>query len=228
MMDFLERFLWYPLEDLPFIVIVLMLAFTVHEFAHAYSAYKFGDPTARDQGRVTLNPMAHLDPIGTILILIAGFGWAKPVPVVRSRFRYPRLMGIVVSAVGPLSNLLLAFIGIAVYSLLAHTGWLGGTSYGVRLAVHLFLNYLISMNVLLFLFNLIPLPPLDGYRIIEDLAPPRIRMKMDRHVHWGMFVFLLMVFIPGLRSVTLDPLFGLSRPIITGLFSLFGLSIVTN
>jgi Zn-dependent protease len=227
-MDVLERLLWYPIDHLPFILIVLALAFTVHEFAHAYSAYKFGDPTARDQGRVTLNPMAHLDPLGTILLLIAGFGWAKPVPVVRSRFRYPRLMGIVVSAVGPISNLLLAFVGVGLWSLFAHTGWLGGASIGVRMAINVFLNYLININVLLFIFNLIPLPPLDGYRIVEDLSPPRVREKLNRYVPWGVFVFLLIVFIPPLRAVTLDPLFGLSTPIVFGMFSLFDLSFVSN
>jgi Zn-dependent protease len=227
-MNVLERLLWYPIDHLPFILIVLALAFTVHEFAHAYSAYKFGDPTARDQGRVTLNPMAHLDPLGTILLLIAGFGWAKPVPVVRSRFRYPRLMGIVVSAVGPISNLLLAFVGVGLWSLFAHTGWLGGASIGVRMAINVFLNYLININVLLFIFNLIPLPPLDGYRIVEDLSPPRVREKLNRYVPWGVFVFLLIVFIPPLRAVTLDPLFGLSTPIVFGMFSLFDLSFVSN
>jgi Zn-dependent protease len=227
-MDVLERLLWYPIDHLPFILIVLALAFTVHEFAHAYSAYKFGDPTARDQGRVTLNPMAHLDPLGTILLLIAGFGWAKPVPVVRSRFRYPRLMGIVVSAVGPISNLLLAFVGVGLWSLFAHTGWLGGASIGVRMAINVFLNYLININVLLFIFNLIPLPPLDGYRIVENLSPPRVREKLNRYVPWGVFVFLLIVFIPPLRAVTLDPLFGLSTPIVFGMFSLFDLSFVSN
>jgi len=227
-MNVLERLLWYPIDHLPFILIVLALAFTVHEFAHAYSAYKFGDPTARDQGRVTLNPMAHLDPLGTILLLIAGFGWAKPVPVVRSRFRYPRLMGIVVSAVGPISNLLLAFVGVGLWSLFAHTGWLGGASIGVRMAINVFLNYLININVLLFIFNLIPLPPLDGYRIVENLSPPRVREKLNRYVPWGVFVFLLIVFIPPLRAVTLDPLFGLSTPIVFGMFSLFDLSFVSN
>ena len=227
-MDFLERFLWYPLDHLPFIVIVLALAFTFHEFAHAYSAYKFGDPTARDQGRVTLNPMAHLDPLGTILLLIAGFGWAKPVPVVRSRFRYPRLMGIVVSAVGPLSNLLLAFAGVGLWSLFAYTGWLEGVSIGAHKAIYLFLNYLININVLLFIFNLIPLPPLDGYRIVEDLSPSRVREKLDRYAQWGVFIFLLIVFIPDLRAVTLEPLFSLTTPIVFGMFSLFGLSFLSN
>ena len=115
-------FLWYPIRDLPFIFFVLVIAFTVHEFAHAYSAYKFGDRTAYDAGRVTLNPRVHLDVLGTILILVAGFGWAKPVPVNRGRFKYPRLMGIIVSAVGPISNLLIAVLGILAVYILNQTG----------------------------------------------------------------------------------------------------------
>jgi len=223
-METLQRLVWYPLDHFPFIVIVLILAFAVHEFAHAYSAYKFGDHTAYNQGRVTLNPRVHLDVLGTILILIAGFGWAKPVPVNRGNFKSPRLMGIIVSVAGPLSNLLLAAIGVLLVVLFNATGWHHGASEGVQMALSVFLEYLIKMNVLLFIFNLIPLPPLDGYRIIEDLAPLRIRLKMDQNVQWGMFVFLLIVFIPPLRAVTLDPLFSLSDPIISGMFRIFGLA----
>ncbi|RKO62747.1 Zn-dependent protease [Caldibacillus debilis GB1] len=109
--QFLNSILYYDLQSLPFIVISLLIAFTVHEFSHAYFAYKFGDPTAKNQGRLTLNPISHLDPIGTVVLLIAGFGWARPVPVNRFYFKNPRLAGVVVSAAGPLSNLLLAFIG---------------------------------------------------------------------------------------------------------------------
>lgn len=162
--------------------------------------------------------------LGTILILIAGFGWAKPVPVNRGNFKSPRLMGIIVSIAGPLRNLLMAAIGVLLVVMFNATGWHLGASEGVRLALSVFLDYLIKMNVLLFIFNLIPLPPLDGYRVIEDLAPQRIRIKMEQNVQWGMFVFLLIVFLPPLRAVTLDPLFSLSNPIITGMFRLFGLA----
>ncbi|CAH1220926.1 hypothetical protein PAECIP111893_04643 [Paenibacillus plantiphilus] len=201
------NFLWYPFEDLPFIFLTLVIAFTVHEFAHAYSAYKFGDRTAYDAGRVTLNPRVHLDVLGTILILVAGFGWAKPVPVNRGRFKHPRLMGIVVSAVGPLSNLLIAGIGILAVYMLNQFGVLESASPGVYQAIGHFSYYLITLNILLFLFNLLPIPPLDGYRIIQDLVPLDVRHKMDQNAHWGVFVFLLIVFIPQLREVTLTPLF---------------------
>lgn len=217
----MERFLWYPLEDLPFIVIVLVLAFTVHEFAHAYSAYKFGDHTAYNAGRVTLDPRVHLDVLGTILILIAGFGWAKPVPVNPNRFKRPRLMGVIVSAVGPLSNLALAVLGIFAVYVLNETALLDAGSIGVRKALVHFFYYLISMNLLLFIFNLIPLPPLDGYRIIQDLVPVHVRYKMDQNVQWGIFVFLLIVFIPPLRAVTLEPLFGYSSNLLWFFQSLF-------
>lgn len=191
---------------MPFVFLSLVIAFTVHEFAHAYSAYLFGDSTAKQEGRVTLDPRKHLDIIGTILIFIVGFGWAKPVPVNRNHFKYPRLMGIVVSAVGPLSNLLIAFIGVSMTFLLFGTGTYDTTS-GIMAATRLFLNHLVMLNAVLFVFNLLPLPPLDGYRIIEDLAPQRVRIKMHQNVQWGTFVFLLIVFIPPLYAKTLAPLF---------------------
>lgn len=214
----LQSFIQFKLEDLPFVALALIFAFTVHEFAHAYSAYKFGDDTAYLAGRVTLNPRVHLDILGSILILIAGFGWAKPVPVNPSKFSSPRIMGIIVSLVGPLSNLILGVIGIIAYIALLATDALSGASVGVNAAVERFFNYLIYYNFLLFIFNLIPLPPLDGYRIISDLMPVRLRYKMDQNVQWGMFIFLLIVFIPPLRRVTLDPILGLGKQLMNTTF----------
>lgn len=216
-MESLESFLRYPLDQLPFVFIALVLAFTVHEFAHAYAAYKFGDPTAKLLGRVTLNPRKHLDVLGTILIFIAGFGWAKPVPVNRANFSKPRLMGVIVSAVGPLSNLVLAFVGFFIFRVIDATGALAGASEGVASAVEIMLIRLIELNVVLFIFNLIPLPPLDGYRIVEDLAPTHIRMKMAQNEQWGIFVFLIILFIPPIRRVTIDPLFSIGGDILLGM-----------
>ncbi|WP_127579794.1 site-2 protease family protein [Paenibacillus koleovorans] len=219
-----NRFLVYPLEHLPFILLVLVIAFTLHEFAHAYSAYKFGDMTAYNAGRVTLNPMSHLDVLGTILILIAGFGWAKPVPVNRGRFKHPRLMGIVVSAVGPLSNLLLAFIAAIGIGIMYKLGlWTNTDPSGSIVALKLFLTYMIGLNALLFLFNLIPLPPLDGYRIIEDLAPIHTRIKMQQYEQWGIFAFLIMAFIPPINRVTLQPILMYTEDIKNGLLRFVGM-----
>lgn len=209
-MDFLQNLIRYPLDHLPFVIIVLLIAFSVHEFAHAYSAYKFGDPTAKLLGRVSLNPKVHLSLIGILFLMVAGFGWAKPVPVNRSNFKRPRLMGIIVSAAGPISNLILAFIGTLLQVMFIYFGWFDGLNRGVAMAFDTFFTYMITINLALFIFNLIPLPPLDGYRIIEDLAPHTLRAKMSQYEQWGMFVLLLMVFITPISKVTLAPLFGLS------------------
>jgi len=206
----MESLLWFPFNEFPFVVLTFIIAFTVHEFAHAYSAYKFGDMTAYNAGRVTLNPRVHLDVLGTILILLAGFGWAKPVPVNPNRFKNPRLMSIIVTAVGPLSNLLMAFIAFVIYFLLLGTGVYEASSIGVQEALSTFLiKYFAYINILLFLFNLIPLPPLDGYRIISNLLPLRVQMKLEQNIHWGMIIFLLLVFIPPLNDVTIGPLLSL-------------------
>ncbi|EFM12747.1 peptidase M50 [Paenibacillus curdlanolyticus YK9] len=216
----MQNFVWFPLEDFPFIILTLVIAFTVHEFAHAYTAYKFGDMTAYNEGRVTLNPRVHLDFLGTLLIIIAGFGWAKPVPVNPNRFKHPKVMSIIVTAAGPISNLLIAAIGVILVYGLNETGLLHAGSEGVYSALVHFFFYLITMNILLFIFNLIPLPPLDGYRIITNLVPYQLRYKMEQNVQWGMFVFLLLVFIPPLRAVTLDPVLGFQWDIFSFIISM--------
>jgi len=205
-MDFLNQILHYPLDELPFVFIALVIAFSVHEFAHAYSAYLFGDPTAKDEGRVTLNPRKHLDVFGTILIFIVGFGWAKPVPVNRGNFKYPRVMGIIVSALGPISNFILGVIALVIIVLLEVNGFDQHAS-GVNEAIMVFLNHFLTLNIVLTVFNLLPLPPLDGFRIVEDLMPQKLRIRMQSYTQWGVFIFLLIVFIEPLRKITLDPLF---------------------
>ena len=152
-MDFFNSIFRFSIEELPYVIITLVIAFTIHEFAHAYVAYKFGDSTAKNQGRLTLNPVQHIDPIGALFLLIAGFGWARPVPVNRYHFKNPRLAGILVSLAGPISNLLLATIGVAfIYGSMA-----AGIADGLPFYVLDFLEFFISINVLLFVFNLIPL-----------------------------------------------------------------------
>ncbi|MEW9500894.1 site-2 protease family protein [Jeotgalibacillus marinus] len=183
------------------------MAFTLHELAHAYIAYKFGDPTAKNEGRLTLNPLKHLDPIGTILIFIIGFGWAKPVPVNRFYFKQPRLAGVLVSIAGPLTNLMLAFFAQATYIALDIA------SVQVPLFVSDLLITMVSLNILLFVFNLIPLPPLDGYRIIADLVPNHVRPKLTQYEQYGGLVFLVIAITP-LSKYTITPLFNVTIPAI--------------
>ncbi|MEC1751439.1 site-2 protease family protein [Bacillus mojavensis] len=212
----MDRFLYYPLSLMPYLVITLIVSFTMHELAHAYVAYKFGDNTAKREGRLTLNPIKHLDPFGTILILVAGFGWARPVPVNRRFFKKPRLAGVLVSIAGPISNLILAFIGFSLLVLMH--------AYGMELlaafstGLDQFFSIWIQLNLVLFLFNLLPLPPLDGYRIIEDLVPLGARAKMTQAESYGFIVFLVL-FVTPLGSYVLWPLLNAGRDRILQLFS---------
>ena len=191
--------------------ITLIIAFTVHEFSHAFTAWKFGDDTAKNQGRLTLNPMTHLDPIGTILIFIAGFGWARPVPVNRFFFKKPRLAGISVSFAGPLSNLIMACLGFIIWYGLVATG----VSASLPSAVPDFLDIFIQLNAVLFIFNLLPLPPLDGYRIVEDLIPIDVRAKMTQYEQYGILIFLILVITP-LDRYTIQPIFNTVLPWLVG------------
>ncbi|MGO4498454.1 site-2 protease family protein [Paenibacillus sp. 2RAB27] len=206
--------LFYDWSTLPFVILVLVLSFTIHEWAHAYSAYKLGDDTAYRFGRVSLNPMVHLDLFGSIMMLIAGFGWAKPVPVNRGNFKHPRLYGIMVTAAGPLSNLIMAFITIIIVVLFEKYGWLNGMSKGSGEAIVQFLNKMLSINITLFLFNLIPIPPLDGYRIIQDLVDFKYTEAVQKFEQWASVIFLVIVFVGPLRRVTLDPYLRLGNKII--------------
>jgi Zn-dependent protease len=210
-LDGFSSFLAYPLEQIPYVAITLIIAFSVHEFSHAFMAWKFGDDTAKNQGRLTLNPMSHLDPIGTILIFIAGFGWARPVPVNRFYFKKPRLAGISVSFAGPLSNLIMACLGFIIWYGLVATG----VSVSLPSAVPDFLDVFIGLNAVLFVFNLLPLPPLDGYRIVEDLMPIDVRAKMTQFEQYGTLVFLILVITP-LDRYTIQPIFNTVLPWLVG------------
>ena len=197
------------LAELPYTLVTLAIAFTVHEFAHAYAAYKFGDMTAKKQGRLSLNPLRHIDPFGAIFIILVGFGWAKPVPVNRFFFKNPRMNSIVVSVVGPLSNLVLAFIGVLLVYIMNTTG----IGYNVPDFIYTFFGIFIRLNVVLFVFNLLPFPPLDGYRIIEDLVPADIRPKMTQYEQYGALIFLILVITP-LGDYTIYPIIGTVVPAI--------------
>ena len=209
---------WFQIEHLPFIILVMVIAFSVHEFAHAWTAYKCGDDTAYREGRVTLNPMAHLDWMGLLLLVVAGFGWAKPVPVRPSRFKHPRLMSILVTAAGPFSNLVLVFLCKLVIAILnaAHVD----LSDAMIETLNVLFFYWVVINLNLLIFNLIPLPPLDGYRILEQFMPLHLRIRMMQYEQWTFFLFLLLIFVPPLRAMTITPLFSLRGPILSGIDAL--------
>lgn len=188
--------------------IAIVISLSIHEFAHAWSADLLGDRTARMYGRVTLNPLAHLEPLGLIMILFAPIGWAKPTPVNASNFKHPRRDGILVTFAGPFSNLLLALICFALMI------WAFPTALyftNATASVSDFLSQLVYMgflvNVSLFVFNLIPIPPLDGSRILSNLLPYRYAATYHRLDVYGPFILLLLVMLPPVRNGLLLPLF---------------------
>lgn len=165
-------------------IIILILAISVHEFAHALAADWLGDPTPRSQGRLTLDPRKHLDAFGSIMFLIAGFGWGKPVYTDPRNFKGdPRTGMAVVAAAGPASNLLLAYIGSILYRLgLVQTE----ISY-------YFLFLFVRLNILLMLFNLIPISPLDGYQVTVGLLPYEIATVIARYQGQGPLMLMLLI-----------------------------------
>ena len=176
-------------------VITLVIAFTIHELAHAYVADQLGDDTPRRMGRLTLNPLAHLDPIGSLLLIFAGFGWAKPVMTNPYNFRNgPRLGMAIVAVAGPLSNLLMAAIAAVPFRFgLLEPSF--GTIGGILPTPALFLFDFVQINVLLMLFNLLPIGPLDGMKVLRGVAPREWDSILNPLEQWGMFILLALVFL---------------------------------
>jgi Zn-dependent protease len=182
----------------------VLMGLTFHEFAHAWVATRFGDDTPRLMGRVTLNPMAHLDILGTLLLFIGGFGWAKPVQVNTSRLR-PRVWGdIAVSLAGVTMNLLLSIIFFILLNMAA-----AGLFFGYRnLQLLLTLQFAYRINLILVGFNLIPLPPLDGFHVARYLLPPSMNQVVSFLYQWGPYLFFFLVIAaPQVLHLFLDPVY---------------------
>lgn len=185
---------------------IVLLSLSVHETAHGYAAYRLGDPTARNLGRLTLNPAKHLDPIGFICMTLFGFGWAKPVPINTRYFKKPKRDMALTGLAGPVSNLLLAFVfavllrvELTVYGSVA----LSSTASEVFIWLYQFLYLGISLNITLAVFNLIPIPPLDGSRIFLVLLPTNLYFKIMKYEKYIYIVLLVALFF-GLLDKPID------------------------
>jgi len=199
-------------------MVVLLLAISAHEAAHAWMSYKFGDDTARLLGRITLNPVAHTDPIGTLLIPIAGFifgamgggrfpliGWGKPTPVNPLRWRNKDLANVMVSIAGILANLLIALIAFAIFKGLLLSGTIQAMSDSTQEPVILFLDNLLIMNISLAVFNLLPFPPLDGSKVLETFLPPNMQPALEFLERYGYFLLILLIYM-GVFTAIIRPI----------------------
>ncbi|HUU30066.1 MAG TPA: site-2 protease family protein [archaeon] len=194
------------------VIPILLFSVVVHECAHALAAERAGDPTARMLGRITLNPIPHIDPVGSILVPVLlllthssiFFAWAKPVPVNPYNFKNPRRDDIVVSFAGPLSNLILSLVFAAlllIFILIISPG--SGLSLPTKSLIELF-RYGIWINIILAFFNLIPIPPLDGSHILRNLLPPAAARKYDKIQPYGFIILLALIYF-NLLSVFFVP-----------------------
>ena len=191
----------------------LLFAISIHEYAHAQCADSMGDPTARYMGRLTFNPVAHLDPIGAILLVVAGFGWAKGVPINVNNFRNRREGILKVSFAGPAANLFLCFLAALMMALLGRMGMLSDGLYK-------FLFWMQLYNVWFAFFNLIPVPPLDGSRILSELLPAKQSWQFNEIVdRYGFYILIALVFT-GITSMIINPLANGYLRLIQGLLSI--------
>ena len=188
------------------IAIPLMYAIILHELAHGWVAFRMGDSTAKHLGRLSLNPLKHLDPMGTIMLFIFGFGWAKPVPVNFSNIRDYRKGMILVSSAGIIANMILAFIALFLYSLLSppESSMTGQLLY-----------FFAKINIILAAFNLIPIPPLDGSKILMGFAPPNVQAYLLRLERFGFFIIIGLLYLG-----ILDPVIDFLQRIILMVISL--------
>ncbi|MBQ9757983.1 MAG: site-2 protease family protein [Clostridia bacterium] len=213
---------WLGIVELLITALCVFLSLSVHEFGHGYVAYKMGDNTARYMGRLNINPLSHLDPIGAICLFLFGFGWAKPVPVNPRNFKSGKFKSGMVwtSLAGPLSNIILAFFAVLFLTVIskfyAGTTQLGNKVFSI---VVVLLSTLVYMNINLAVFNLLPVPPLDGSKILNAVLPSRIYFKIMQYEQYGFVLLIILIN---------TPLFGrvlnfLSNLILTGIDIIIGL-----
>jgi Zn-dependent protease len=196
-------------DPLTFILLAIPLLYSIiiHELAHGWVAYRMGDPTAKWQGRLSLNPLKHLDPVGTLMLFIFGFGWAKPVQVNFNNLHDVRKGLIFVSSAGVAANMILAFLAVFADHILSPTpGSVPAT----------FLHYLAQINIVLAAFNLIPIPPLDGSKILMGFLPERFQYSISRLEPYGFFIIIGLLYFGAL-----NPFIDFFRWIISSIISVF-------
>lgn len=194
------------LENPVFFVIIatsLLLSVTIHEFAHAYVANRLGDPTAKNLGRLTLNPLAHLDPLGTLSLLFLGFGWGKAVPVNYYNLKNPKRDVAIISFAGPGSNFAMAIMLTGAVKIIEQvlTPGQNMATAGLSLIIGGLLYPIILYNIVLGLFNLLPIEPLDGFKIVAGILPPKLSVQWVQLAPFGLFVLIFLAATGGVSKL---------------------------
>ncbi len=218
----------YNLNVILLSALAALIALTVHEFSHGYAAYRLGDPTARNFGRLTLNPLKHLDPFGALCMIFFHFGWAKPIPINPRYFKNPKKGFAITALAGPLSNLILSLLSALAYLLLlnAFDGVGFESEFTYKLAVNflLFVYCLHTVNLGLAIFNLVPIPPLDGSRILNVILPPKTYfgiMRYERQIYFGLIGWLFLGDI--VKSALLSVPMIAANPVLSAVAGIFSL-----
>ena len=193
-------------------LIVIFLVLPFHELAHGFVANKLGDPTAKNMGRLTFNPMAHVDPLGSALLVLFGFGWAKPVPVNGYYLRNPKRDMAIVALAGPVANIIAALVGGLLYNAYILIAYKAGFIYNTAsIYVASFFSYYIVINATLAIFNLIPFPPLDGSRILSAFLPDRAYMFLVRYERVFFIILIVLMSNNLIGSIITAPTYGLAN-----------------
>jgi Zn-dependent protease len=203
-------------------VIIIVISLTVHEFAHSLAAIRLGDDTPRREGRLTLNPLQHVDLIGFIMLIIAGFGWAKPVRIDVSKLHKPRRDEILISLAGPASNLILAVLGVVLVWVVLATSAL--SSRRVLAAFGGFMTELAVINVSLAVFNMIPIPPLDGSHVLLPFLGKVNPALAATYFRYGSYVLLAVILFGFVTKVQILPIARLTYAIVSWMFGLVGIT----
>lgn len=210
--DVISNLNWSVLTDMLLAVIPALICITLHELSHGFVAYKLGDNTAKNMGRLTLNPIKHIDIFGLIMMVVFKFGWAKPVPVNMRNFKNPKRDMAITALAGPLSNVLICCVVLFIYGLVYLPCNLAGTEFAGSLLYAVYITAYLS--IALAIFNIIPIPPLDGSKVLFSLMSDESYMKLMRYERYGMLLLLVLI----VTDVLGNPLYAVTQFVFDKLF----------